>query len=204
MLYAVVTGVLRQSEEQPIVASFTDGPFGHKNVRIRYLFGFQKRSFSQVNEEILNTDVVLLKTMQRFVACWTKLDDVEPVQLAQSVQDEVLLWCFIDSFSEPSRVHVHDLIFELWAFKCRFPGAVEPRGALSTRQTILGTLGLGFYVAGNGQFRLACLVGCQAEALCRILSVTCRFRKLKVAVLHRGINDLSRIKELGVKELVSF
>ncbi|XP_038045151.1 uncharacterized protein LOC119719725 [Patiria miniata] len=82
----------------------------------------KKETFAGVREDILSEDRVCLKTMQRFIgkcqsfvlvfpaarlfvreccSFTSQMDDVTPVQLTQSVREEVLFWRFIDSVSQP-------------------------------------------------------------------------------------------------------
>ena len=82
----------------------------------------KKVSFAEVREKIVADNAVMLKPLQRFVgkcqsfvlvfpsaslfvreccSFMSELDDVTPVDLTQSVREEILFWRFVDSVTEP-------------------------------------------------------------------------------------------------------
>ena len=101
-------------------------------------------------------------------------------------------------------------IFELWACECRFPAdsRISREVCLPAQHPVLlvsdsmfkGMRGFG-WPASLG-VRLSVNGGARLGALCSVLAQSCRAEKPEVAVLHGGVNDISKAGDAGVEELL--
>ena len=91
------------------------------------------------------------------------------------------------------------LPFELWAFRCFFPGDNSPitEANLPKRQSVLvadsmlrGLQAFGWPSSLEVNVRIG---GAKMEVLCRILASCFQTRAPSVAVLHGGINDFGKL-----------